>query len=122
MAGQARVSKIQVSAPGFEKRLKRAFDELAIESFDDLQRLAIDVQNRARQLCPVDTGRLRASIQHRPGRDARGPFVDVGTNVNYAAYVEYGTRFHRPQPFLRPAVAEAVAEYQSGGSSKKRAS
>lgn len=109
MAGQRRVSSVKVSAPNFERNLKRAFDELALESFDDLQRVALDVQNRARELCPVDTGRLRSSIHHKPGRDQRGPYVDVGTNVDYAAFVEYGTRHQRAQPFLRPAVAEAVA-------------
>lgn len=31
----------------------------------------------------------------------------VGTNVEYAVYQEYGTRYMEPQPYLRPAAREA---------------
>ncbi|CDK39672.1 HK97 gp10 family phage protein [Halorubrum sp. AJ67] len=34
----------------------------------------------------------------------------VGTNVEYAVYVEYGTASNQAQPFLRPAVERAVSE------------
>jgi HK97 gp10 family phage protein len=71
-------------------------------------RLAIDVQNRARQLSPVDTGRLRSSINHKAGRDRKGYYVDVGSNVKYAPFVEFGTMKQPAQPYLRPALAEAV--------------
>jgi len=109
VAGQSRTSDIDVNAPEFLDGLRRAYRQLVIDSEQDLQRFAIDVQNRARELCPVDTGRLRSSIQHKPGRDQQGPFVDVGTNVEYAGYVEFGTRFQKAQPYLRPALAEATA-------------
>jgi HK97 gp10 family phage protein len=57
----------------------------------------------------VDTGRLRASITHTlPERDERGLRVRVGTDVEYARYLEFGTRRMAPRPFLRPAMA-AVA-------------
>jgi len=29
----------------------------------------------------------------------------VGSNVEYAVYVEFGTRYMRPQPYLRTAIA-----------------
>jgi len=32
----------------------------------------------------------------------------VGTNVEYAVYVEFGTSSNQAQPFLRPAVRRAV--------------
>lgn len=73
----------------------------------DLERRAIRVQNVATRLCPVDTGRLRASIDHHLGMDAQGPYVDIGSNVEYAAYVELGTSTQRAQPYLRPALAAA---------------
>ena len=69
-----------------------------------IERRAIRVQSRATELCPVDTGRLRASIHHVLGVDAEGVYADVGSNVEYAAYVELGTRNMDPQPFLRPAL------------------
>lgn len=49
----------------------------------------------------VDTGRLRASITHRGGRDGDGEyFQEVGTNVEYASDVEFGTSTTMPHPFL----------------------
>lgn len=50
----------------------------------------------------VDTGRLRQSItalKITPGH------WRVGTNVEYAIYLEFGTRRVAPRPFFRPAVA-----------------
>lgn len=55
----------------------------------------------------VRTGRLRASITHRPGVDALGPYVDVGSAVLYAPYVELGTSRMAARPFLRPALEAA---------------
>lgn len=74
-----------------------------------LATLGLAVQNRARALAPVDTGRLRSSIISSPGETALGPYVIIGTNVEYATYQEFGTRFMPPQPYLRPAFAEVVA-------------
>lgn len=33
----------------------------------------------------------------------------VGTNAEYAIYVEYGTSWNQAQPFMRPAVEQALA-------------
>lgn len=73
-----------------------------------LARAAVTVEGAAKRLCPVDTGRLRASITHRLGEDAESPFAEVGTDVEYAAYVEFGTSRTRAQPYLRPALAEVA--------------
>lgn len=58
--------------------------------------------------CPVDTGNLRNSITH--ARDAENAYI--GTNVEYAPYVELGTSRMRAQPYLKPAVADHVNEYR----------
>jgi HK97 gp10 family phage protein len=42
------------------------------------------------------------------GQDAHGPYVEVGTNVSYAAYVEYGTAHSPAQPYMRPAMLLAA--------------
>lgn len=73
----------------------------------DLTRRTIKVNNRAKQLCPVDTGRLRASISWRMERDGDQVVGVVGTNVEYAAYVELGTRRMSARPYLRPALEAA---------------
>ena len=48
----------------------------------------------------VQTGRLRASITHNvsPGE------VEIGSNVVYSKYLEFGTSHNPPYPFLFPAV------------------
>jgi len=83
------------------------------------------VRAQAVLLTPVDTGNLRGSITWRTV-DADGGFnaapggnnrtgtgisvpvdkysVHVGTNVEYAQHVEYGTKRMSPQSFLRPAI------------------
>lgn len=48
----------------------------------------------------VDSGRLRQSIGVQ--QVAEGHYR-VGTNVEYAPYLEYGTRRMAARPFLRPA-------------------
>ena len=39
--------------------------------------------------------------------------VYIGTNVKYAPYVELGTsKMRKPQPFIRPAIANHINEYK----------
>lgn len=74
----------------------------------DMLRRGIRVQNQARRLCPVDTGRLRASIGVSQRRASNGGVMAVvGTNVEYALYVHEGTRYMVGRPFLRDALQAA---------------
>jgi len=57
----------------------------------------------------VRTGRLRASITWTLGVDALGLYADIGSPVEYAAYVEEGTDRMAARPYLRPALAAARA-------------
>lgn len=73
------------------------------------KRIAFEIEKEAKLLCPVDTGRLRASIQtFEVGFDTY-----VGTPVEYASFVEFGTSkpSYPKQPFLRPAVDKIKAKY-----------
>lgn len=56
----------------------------------------------------VDTGRLRGSISHATDEEA----AYIGTNVEYAPYVEFGTYKMASRPFLRNAVSNYTDEYQ----------
>lgn len=56
----------------------------------------------------VDTGRLRASISHASDENS----AYIGTNVEYAPYVELGTRKMAARPFLKNAVANYTGEYK----------
>ena len=78
-----------------------------------LEAVGIEVEARAKQYEDrVDTGRLRNSITH----EVRGDTVYVGTNVEYAPYIELGTYRMRAanggKGYLRPAVTEHVPEYK----------
>lgn len=107
------MAEVEVDSRAFERSLVRALKSMELETEADLARFGILVQNGARQRCPVDTGRLRASIMSTPGRDGRGPYVDIGSNVEYAPFVEYGTMRTRAQPYLRPALMDAAQRWSS---------
>lgn len=109
-------SAIVLDAEAFMRSLREHLATLEVKTEDDLVRVGMRVQSRARSLCPVDTGRLRSSIVMRKGRDGMGFYVEIGTNVSYAPYVEFGTSKTRAQPFLLPAVAEASGYLRSEAS------
>ena len=94
----------------FKSNLKaiKGMSQKAIE--DSLEIIGGMAESYAKRLCPVDTGRLRNSITHqREGTSA----VVIGTNVEYAPFVELGTIRHpEPQPYLRPAIEDHRDEYQ----------
>jgi HK97 gp10 family phage protein len=56
----------------------------------------------------VRTGALRNSITHTTDADA----AYVGSNIEYAPYVEYGTSKMKPRPFIKPAVQNYMDEYE----------
>jgi len=62
------------------------------------------VKTDAKLRCPVDTGNLRKSITSEVKQIEHS--VEIGTNVDYAQYVEYGTKRSKAQPYLRPAGDE----------------
>ena len=103
---------VDMDDAAFRKALPAALNRIKLRTEGDLSRLGLLVQNEARKLAPVDTGRLRASIQHTPGRDSKGAYVDVGTNVEYAVFVEYGTSRSPAQPYMRPALLLAAREWE----------
>lgn len=74
-----------------------------------LEMIGLQCENYAVLLCPVDTGRLKGSLSHevRPSEE----MVIIGTNVEYAPYVEMGTSRMNAQPYLYPAVYNHTQEY-----------
>lgn len=71
--------------------------------------IGMKAENYAKKLCPVDTGRLRNSISHATDEDT----AYIGTNVEYAPYVELGTSRMKERPFLKPAALDHVDEYKA---------
>ncbi|ABD94204.1 tail component protein [Streptomyces phage mu1/6] len=124
----------RVNSTEFQGALRAALDRLTGAAREATEAAANDMVNMAKGLCPVDTGRLRSSIQAVPSGGRFSFSVTIGTNVTYAADVEYGTAPHvivpkdkkalywpgaahpvakvnhpgtRAQPFMRPAIAAA---------------
>lgn len=56
----------------------------------------------------VDTGRLRGSISHATSDNE----VYIGSNVEYAPYVELGTHKMAARPFLRNAISYYTDDYK----------
>lgn len=87
----------------------------------DLSRRAQRITGRAKELAPVDTGRLRASIDWRLLHDAGVPVARVGTNVAYARAVHNGTRPHiieRRGPMFNAAGRVRTLRFPAGRGAK----
>lgn len=69
-----------------------------------LEEVGLAAERFAKAACPVDTGRLRNSITH--AIDAGREEVFVGTNVEYAPYVELGTHGREGVKFLTRAAQD----------------
>lgn len=95
---------ITSNADAFKDGLRDALPKI-------LESWGIVAEGYAKLNCPVDTGRLRNSITHE--RDDEEGQVQIGTNVEYAPYVEYGTSRMKAQPYLEPAILDNISEYQN---------
>lgn len=100
-----------------------------------LEKCGLVAEGYAKKLCPVDTGNLRNSIAHTV-TDVNEQAAYVGSNAEYAAYVELGTGVFYPvgrqtpwvytdakgnthmthgqraKPYIKPAVADHTPQYQ----------
>lgn len=107
-----------------------------LEKLDNVNQAMVQacilVENEAKIKCPVDNGLLRNSITHYIEDNPNELVGVVGTNVEYAPYVEFGTGIYsslgngrqdrwkykdakgewhstigqHPQPYLQPALEE----------------
>lgn len=123
---------MEVSFTDNSKEVISAFEESCLKA---LAKCGLTAEGYAKKLCPVDTGNLRNSISHKVDTDE--PVAYIGTNIEYAPYVELGTGIYtsggRPipwvyqddkgkwhytrgnpaQPFLKPAVADHKQTYRN---------
>ena len=74
-----------------------------------LTRIGLAAEGYAKKECPVDTGNLRNSITNEVVQSEKA--VYIGTNVEYAAYVELGTVRTKAKPYLKPAATEHSTVY-----------
>ena len=69
-----------------------------------LEKCGLVAEGYAKKLCPVDTGNLRNSITHKIELNDGSGSAYIGTNIEYAPYVELGTGINakggRPTPWV----------------------
>ena len=90
-----------------KKEIQDAFDNQIEKA---LTMIGLVAERYAVEACPVQTGNLREHITNFPQPSEKA--VIVGTNVEYAPYVELGTSRQAPQPFLRPVASDHADEYR----------
>ena len=73
-----------------------------------LTAIGATAETYAKKATPVDTGRLRNSISH----SVDGEAAYIGSNVEYAPYVELGTSRAKAHHMLQKAATEHSAEYK----------
>ena len=73
-----------------------------------LEAIGLTAEGYAKKGTPVDTGRLRNSIAHAVEDDA----AFIGTNVEYAVFVEAGARGRQGVHMLQRAASEHTDEYK----------
>ena len=73
-----------------------------------LEAIGLTAEGYAKKETPVDTGRLRNSISHATDKEA----AYIGTNVEYAPYVELGSRGRDGKHMLQRSATEHTAEYK----------
>lgn len=95
----------KVDIKDYNKEVMSAYEQARERS---LEMIGLTAEKYAKEIVPVDTGRLRNSITHAVEDKA----VYIGTNVEYAPPVEYGTVKQKAQPFLRPAATEHSQTYK----------
>lgn len=120
---------------------QEVLNQLGVAVDRALTMIGIKVEKYAKALCPVGTPESTGKKGYRGGTlrnsitfNVQGESVTVGSNVEYAPYVELGTGPHftpppdweqfdtvtpsgigggyvRPRPFLRPAITDHISEY-----------
>lgn len=75
-----------------------------------LEMIGLQAEGYAKLECPVDTGRLRNSITHAQEDEQTEV---IGSVVEYAPYVEFGTQRSKAQPYMKPAVMDHTNEYKA---------
>lgn len=113
----------------FEDNSKKVKKHLGAVSEEAMEAATLFIEGQAKALAPVDSGELRDKIDHVVKNVDSVVIGQVGSPLDYATYIEYGTgefaengigrkggwgytdeegiehwtRGNKPQPFLRPA-------------------
>ena len=97
---------------GFEKveaKLTKNMDLSAVKSA--VKKNGSAMQKKAQKQAPIDSGHLHDVIflEITDG----GMTAEVESTAEYAAYQEYGTRFMKGKPHIRPAFEEQKEKFKA---------
>ena len=101
-----------ISFVGLEELQARLRENVRLEDVKTMVKYhGSQMQQTAHDLAPNDTGRLQDSIKLE--LTDGGFTAEVAPHTDYAAYVEYGTRFMEAQPYIRPAFMQESARFKA---------
>ena len=133
-------ASMEFDLSGMERIVDGLSSRLVAELPQTVARIGSRARDVAQGMAAVDTGRLRASVSESHGRDGSTLWAQIGTNVEYAPYVEFGTGrkgspeytdsqgdVHTvpgmsfrddwagvpPRPYIRPAVYDFLPLYKA---------
>lgn len=100
--------------PAFHAKLKKLDDAIKSQALANATLAGgLVIEGAAKENVHVITGTLRRSIHTALETSTpTSATALVGTNVEYAPYEEYGTRYRPPHPYLRLAFDEKKGEAQ----------
>ena len=106
------MSSTGVKLEGFEELKARLKKNVKLEDVKTVVRdHGSEMQNTAQEICPRASGRLSDSIKLELTDGEMT--AEVAPHENYAAYVEYGTRYMNAQPYMRPAYMQESARFKA---------
>ncbi len=94
----------------FQRNMKEIRDEMPQVLESGMQVGGMVIEREARRNAPYLTGNLRSSIHTVVRSERKDVRAYIGTNVEYAPYLEYGTSKMSARPFLRPALDSKARE------------
>lgn len=94
-------------------KLSSVSKEIILKALDKLWISGNKIVDTAREIVPVNTGRLRDSIvASTPVMTGNEIRCVISANVEYAIFVEMGTWKMKARPFLKPALYQNKDEFE----------
>jgi HK97 gp10 family phage protein len=98
--------KLSCDTSKLEKQLMELVNKLEKAAESTVKEGCERIEAQAKELCPVDDGDLKESINTRYEDKSFEHEGYVYADVPYATYVELGTRNRAPKPYMYPAYKQ----------------
>lgn len=103
---------MEIKLEGFEEFQAKLKKNVKLEDVKVVvQYHGAEMQTTANLICPKDTSNLANSITLE--LTDGGFTAEVEPHMDYAGYVEWGTRYMSAQPYMRPAFMQESARFKS---------